>query len=180
MDRDIGRKIVGNGEPEAAFAIARERVAKILIQKADSIDKLYALHAPEVACIAKGKARTRYELGVETSIAVTNARTGALPVYPWNASVAWPPYGGHPLSGQIEQIERLTGITVERTYVDCGYEGTSMAERPGPTSPTPAASPHLRSSANSDAGMPSSRSSATPSPRVRSNAITLPVPPAMP
>ena len=30
---------------------------------------------------------------------------------------------GHTLSGQIEQVERLTGITVERAYVDRGYKG---------------------------------------------------------
>src|SRR3546814_10024780 len=55
--------------------VARERVARVLAQKAGDSDKLYALHAPEVECIAKGKARTRYEFGVKTSIAVTNART---------------------------------------------------------------------------------------------------------
>ncbi len=33
------------------------------------------------------------------------------------------PYDGHTLSGQIEQVERLTGITVERAYVDRGYKG---------------------------------------------------------
>lgn len=32
------------------------------------------MHAPEVECIAKGKARTRYEFGVKASFAVTNAR----------------------------------------------------------------------------------------------------------
>ena len=40
----------------------------------DDKNKIYALHAPEVECIAKGKARTRYEFCVKTSIAVTNAR----------------------------------------------------------------------------------------------------------
>ena len=34
-------------------------------------NKLYALHAPEVECIAKGKARTPYEFGVTVSIATT-------------------------------------------------------------------------------------------------------------
>jgi IS5 family transposase len=75
LGRDIGCKIAGNEALEAAFAVARERAAKILTQKPGSTDKLYALHAPEVECIAKGKARTRYEFGVKTSIAVTNART---------------------------------------------------------------------------------------------------------
>lgn len=34
--------------------------------------KLYALHAPEVECIGKGKARKPYEFGVKTSIVVTH------------------------------------------------------------------------------------------------------------
>src|SRR3546814_2750302 len=48
LDRDIGRKIAGNAELEAAFVVARERVARVLAQKAGDSDKLYALHAPEV------------------------------------------------------------------------------------------------------------------------------------
>jgi hypothetical protein len=31
------------------------------VQKGDDIGKLYTLHAPEVECIAKGKAGTRYD-----------------------------------------------------------------------------------------------------------------------
>ena len=54
LDRDIGRKIAGNQALEAAFAVARERVAWVLTQKAGDTDKLYALHAPEGECIAKG------------------------------------------------------------------------------------------------------------------------------
>jgi IS5 family transposase len=33
------------------------------------------------------------------------------------------PYDGHTLSGQIEQVERLTGVAVQRAYVDRGYQG---------------------------------------------------------
>lgn len=123
LDRDIGRKIAGNEELEAAFAVVRERVAKILTQKASSTDKLYALHAPEVECIAKGKARTRYEFGVKTSIAVTNARTAGGQFIVGMQALPGNPYDGHTLSGQIEQVERLTGVTVERAYVDRGYKG---------------------------------------------------------
>jgi hypothetical protein len=53
------------------------------------------LHAPEVECIAKGKARTRYEFGVKVPIAVTNARAaGGLF---WLGIQALPglPYDGH-------------------------------------------------------------------------------------
>jgi transposase, IS5 family len=123
LDRDIGRKIAGNGALEAAFALARERVAKILAQKAGDTDKLYALHAPEVECIAKGKARTRYEFGVKTSIAVTNARTAGGQFIVGMQALPGNPYDGHTLTAQIEQVERLTGVTVERAYVDRGYRG---------------------------------------------------------
>lgn len=39
LDRDIGRKIAGVEELEVAFAVAQERMAIILAQKADSTDK---------------------------------------------------------------------------------------------------------------------------------------------
>ena len=123
LDRDIGRKIAGDDALEAAFAVARERVARILAQKADDTDKLYALHAPEVECIAKGKARTRYEFGVKTSIAVTNARTAGGQFIVGMQALPGSPYDGHTLTGQIAQVERLTGIAVERAYVDRGYRG---------------------------------------------------------
>jgi len=123
LDRDIGRKIAGNEALEAAFAGLRERVAQVLTQKAGDTDKLYALHAPEVECIAKGKARTRYEFGVKTSIAVTNARTAGGQFIVGMQALPGSPYDGHTLSGQLEQVERLTGIAVERAYVDRGYRG---------------------------------------------------------
>lgn len=123
LDRDIGRKIAGNATLEAAFAVPRERIARVLTQKAGDADKLYALHAPEVECIAKGKARTRYEFGVKTSIAVTNARTAGGQFIVGMQALPGSPYDGHTLTGQIAQVERLTGVTVERAYVDRGYRG---------------------------------------------------------
>ena len=54
------------------------------------------------------------------------------------------PYDGHTLSGQIEQVERLPGVTVERAYADRGYKGHKhggkakvyIAQTCGITSPT--------------------------------------------
>lgn len=144
LDRDIGRKIAGDEVRESAFAVERERVARILTQKSGDTNKLYALHAPEVECIAKGKARTRYEFGVKTSIAVTNARTAGGQFIIGMQALPGNPYDGHTLSGQIEQVERLTGVTVERAYVDRGYRGHKhggqakvyIAHTRGITSPT--------------------------------------------
>jgi len=144
LDRDIARKIAGNDVLEAAFAETRERVARILAQRSGDTDKLYAFHAPEVECIAKGKARTKYEFGVKTSIAVTNARTAGGQFIVGMQALPGNPYDGHTLSGQIEQVERLTGVTVERAYVDRGYKGHKhggkakvyIAHTRGITSPT--------------------------------------------
>lgn len=144
LDRDIGRKIAGNDALEAAFAETRERVARILAQRSGDTDKLYAFHAPEVECIAKGKVRTKYEFGVKTSIAVTNARTAGGQFIVGMQALPGNPYDGHTLSGQIEQVERLTGVSVERAYVDRGYKGHKhggkakvyIAHTRGITSPT--------------------------------------------
>ena len=70
-------------------------IARLLAQKPNDKRKLYALHAPEVECIGKGKARTRWEFGVKVSLAVTNARaaggqfvlgSGRLPDFPMTAT----------------------------------------------------------------------------------------------
>jgi len=42
-----------------------ERAERVRTQQAKDKNKLYALHAPEVECISKGKARKPYEFGVK-------------------------------------------------------------------------------------------------------------------
>lgn len=48
-----------------------EAAQRLYPQRRDSKNKLYALHGPEVECIAEGKVRTPYEFGVKVSVAVT-------------------------------------------------------------------------------------------------------------
>lgn len=90
---------------------------------------IYAIHAPEVECIAKGKARQPYEFGVKTSIAITH-RSGLIVgarTFPGN------PYDGHILSAQLEQTSILlegTGKQPEQVFVDLGYRGVD-ADNPG-------------------------------------------------
>ena len=47
------------------------RVNRILTQITKDKNKLYALQAPEVECISKGKARNPYEFGVKVTVATT-------------------------------------------------------------------------------------------------------------
>ena len=121
--RDIERKIVGDTAAEAFFATVLERSRRIFEQQRTDKDKLYALHAPEVACIGKGKARIRYEFGVKTSIATINSKAKGGQFVVGAQSLPGNPYDGHTLGNQIDQVEQLTGISVRRAYVDRGYRG---------------------------------------------------------
>jgi IS5 family transposase len=90
-------------------------------------NKLYALHAPEVECIGKGKARQPYEFGVKVSLAITEKQgliVGAR-AFPGN------PYDGHTLAEQLEQssilLQDLPGTPQPKTIlVDLGFRGVDV------------------------------------------------------
>ena len=123
--RDIERKLVN--EPatvQAAFAEELALARRLLAQQRHDRNKQYALHAPEVECITKGKVPKRYEFGVKVSIATTNRSNlvvGA-PSLPGN------PHDGHTLKGALRQVQRLTGNQPERCYVDLGYRGHGVED----------------------------------------------------
>ena len=106
-----------------------ECAERIRTQQRTSKNKLYALHAPEVECISKGKARNPYEFGVKVSLAVTHKQglmVGARS-FPGN------PYDGHVLSAQLEQTNNLLqdlGRRPRQVIVDLGYRGVD-ADNPG-------------------------------------------------
>ena len=54
----------GNAKALGDLAMWLERAERIRTQQRNTKNKLYALHAPEVECISKGKARNPYGLGV--------------------------------------------------------------------------------------------------------------------
>ena len=85
--------------------------------------KVYALHAPEVECIGKGKARAPYEFGCKVSIATpaTKPRGGQFVLHA--KALPGNPYDGHTLGAVIATTETLTGCAIERAYVDKGYRG---------------------------------------------------------
>ena len=122
---DVGRKIADRPAIASHFAQPLTRVARLLAQQKSDHAKLYALHAPEVECLAKGKAHKRYEFGVKVSVAATN-REGlvlGMMALPGN------PYDGHTLTAALAQVERMTGVAVARAYVDRGYRGHGLHHR---------------------------------------------------
>jgi transposase, IS5 family len=122
--RDIRRKIDGNTETEAAFAIALARASQVRSQQQRQRGyKLYSFHAPETECIGKGKASAPYEFGVKVSIVTTNARAPGGQFVLHARALPGNPYDGHTLRAVIEDTQKLTGREIERAYVDKGYRG---------------------------------------------------------
>ena len=126
--REIRRKLdAGEARPQSTTSLERlqtvlERAERIRTQQRHDKGKLYALHAPEVECISKGKARQRYEFGVKVSLVVTHRQglmVGA-------QSCPGAPYDGNTLKGQLAQTNALiasTGRTVKEAHVDLGFRG---------------------------------------------------------
>jgi IS5 family transposase len=128
------RNSQADANPISATAGARlttllERAERIRTQQQKDKNKLYALHAPEVECISKGKARNRYEFGVKVSLAVTHKQGLMVGAKRFTGN----PFDGHTLKAQIAQCDALTkgvGRPVKQAFVDLGYRGVDK-DNPG-------------------------------------------------
>jgi transposase, IS5 family len=85
--------------------------------------KVYSLHAPEVECIGKGKARTPYEFGVKVSIATTLHRSKGGLFALHAKALPGNPYDGHTLAEIIPDMEKIIGNSIDRLLADAGYRG---------------------------------------------------------
>lgn len=121
--RDIDRKLDRQDEVQSAKATnILARVKRLLEQKPKDKNKLYSLHAPEVECIAKGKARQPYEFGVKVTVATTHKEGLVVGM----RSLPGNPYDGHTLPEAIEQVAILTEQKPKAVFVDKGYRGVSI------------------------------------------------------
>lgn len=122
--RDIARKIKGNEAIEQLFRRPLWLAGRVMTQKPrDPWPKIYALHAPEVECIGKGKAHKPYEFGVKASIATTLDRSKGGQFAVHARAMPGRPYDGHTLATVIQDIEKLTGAVITRILADAGYKG---------------------------------------------------------
>jgi transposase, IS5 family len=128
--RDIGRKIAGNPALEDRIDPWLNLARRVRDQDQHQRGpKVYSLHAPEVECIGRGKARAAYEFGCKVSITtpVTSPRGGQFVLHA--KALHGNPYDGHTLGPVIADYERLTGVEVRRIHVDKGYRGHSHPHR---------------------------------------------------
>jgi len=113
MTRDVKRKLSAVAtQNRAALEKLIGRAKRIPSQKPKNQHKLYALHAPEVECLAKGKARKPYEFGVKVSTIHNEGLVlGAL-------SMPGNPYDAPTLAETPEQAEILSSVRPQIGVVD--------------------------------------------------------------
>ncbi len=119
--RDFERKLEGPKNTTQIRTIL-EQAQCPRSQSMKARDNPYALHAPEVECIGKGKASQPYAFGVKVGIAITAKRgliVGA-------RSFLGNPYDGDMLAEQLSQTEILTGQRPHTAILDLGCRGRSI------------------------------------------------------
>src|SRR2546425_11500178 len=110
--RDIRRKIEGHAVLEDCFGPLLDLAHRVRHQEQRQRGpKVYSLHAPEVECIGRGKARAPYEVGCKVSIAtpVTAPKGGQFVLHA--KALHGNPYDGHTLGPVIAD-----GVTVRRIH----------------------------------------------------------------
>jgi transposase, IS5 family len=122
--RDIRRKIAGRPALETGFADLLALAVRVRFQDHRQRGaKVYALHAPEVECIGKGKARAPYEFGCKVSITTPATKPRGEQFVLHAKALHGNPFDGHTLGPAIAELEALTGVETRRIHVDKGYRG---------------------------------------------------------
>jgi transposase, IS5 family len=116
--RDIRRKCP---RPEPALKALLARSERIFRQQRHDSPKLYSVHAPEVECIAKGKAHRPYEFGCKVAVVTTSRSNWVVGV----EAVHENPYDGATLAPALAQVERTTEVRPQAAFVDRGFKGTA-------------------------------------------------------
>lgn len=126
MVRELERKMSQTALNQYTEEFAKYK--KVLSQERNTKDKIYSLHEPQTACIAKGKAHKAYEFG--TKVAVTRGRmTGIITsVKRFEGN----PHDSKTLKESLAQSERVrkkaggTRPTIAST--DRGFRGVTQVE----------------------------------------------------
>lgn len=95
---------------------------KIVAQKKQDKNKIYSLHEPTTACIAKGKAHKKFEFGSKVSFAVVPKVNIIVGIKNFNGN----PNDSITLKPALDNIEKISGIKFKNAIVDRGYRGKKV------------------------------------------------------
>lgn len=127
--RELDRKL-----PAEVLSKYKEQLdlyQKIIDQKRTDKNKIYSIHEPETACIAKGKAHKKFEFGSKVSIAILPRINIIVGVTNFNGN----PNDTNTLEKALEDVERYTEREFKNAIVDRGYKGKKQIKETKIVSP---------------------------------------------
>jgi len=116
--RDLKRKLQQEGKL-SEYTEKIELYQQVLSQKRSDKNKVYSLHEPDVACIAKGKSHKKYEFGSKVSVATIAKSNIIVGVVNFTGN----PNDSQTLEPTLEHVKQITGKTYNNAIVDRGYPG---------------------------------------------------------
>ncbi len=114
VTEDIKRKVKTSSKKLECFLKLADR---LLLQQRKSKDKIYSIHEPDVACIAKGKSGKAYEFGSKVSVVSTVRGNWIVAAVDFMGN----PYDGHTLNASIQACEQITQVHPQTVVCDLGY-----------------------------------------------------------
>ena len=132
--RTIGKRVVRELERKLPEHLQKRYESefivyiKALTQERNSKDKIYSLHEPQVACIAKGKAHKAYEFGTKVAV-VRGRKTGVITSI---KRFSGNPHDSKTLEESLAQSQRVRtqigGTRPKIASTDRGFRGITQIE----------------------------------------------------
>lgn len=120
--RELRRKL-----PSGELELQEQRLDlfdRVLAQKRKDKNKVYSLHEPDVACIAKGKSHQPYEFGSKVAFVLSPSKGIILSAVNFTGN----PHDSKTLAPSLENLRENTSLEPEEAYVDRGYRGKKQIE----------------------------------------------------
>jgi IS5 family transposase len=132
--RTIGNRVVRELENNMSDSLKKEYETEFIIykkaltQERNSKDKIYSLHEPQTACIAKGKAHKAYEFGTKVTV-VRGRKTGVITSV---KRFSGNPHDSKTLEESLAQSERVRknigGTRPSIASTDRGFRGKTEVD----------------------------------------------------
>jgi IS5 family transposase len=117
ITRDIERKLPQTILPKYQDEI--DLFKRVIVQVKSDKNKVYSLHEPFVACLAKGKAHKKFEFGSKVSFAMLPGSNLIVGVKNFNGN----PHDSTTLEDTLNHVKKITGKIFSNAIVDRGYRG---------------------------------------------------------
>lgn len=124
--RELERKLPQ--EIQSQYAGEFLKYKKVLTQERSTKEKIYSLHEPQTACIAKGKAHKTYEFGTKVAV-IRGRKTGVITAV---KRFSGNPHDSQTLEESLAQSQRVRtkigGNRPELASTDRGFRGQTQVE----------------------------------------------------